>query len=82
MLGSIRLGGARPRGYVEPVHVLLHHPARIEDRRDRLDRPPHDADPARRQTVEAAVVVERHDLVLEEPVERLGVTRVLDVDVR
>ncbi len=68
--------GRWPRG--RPVHlrhVLLDHAARREARHVRAHRLAHDGDPAARQAAAAtiAIVERRHDLVLEQLVERVGV---------
>src|SRR5574339_161186 len=58
---------------VHLLDVFLDHAPRAEVGRDGADRLLHQADPAARDVLLVALVVGRHDLLLEEPVERAGV---------
>src|SRR5690606_28746807 len=63
-------------GRIESGRVFLHHPARREPASGDAERALHEADPPERHPPFAALVVERHDLALEDVEERVVILRV------
>ena len=81
MRSHITRGAARRRD-VAFHRVVHHHAVGIEPPAERADGSLHALDPAARQTVAVALIVERDHFFPENPVQIFSVARVMNIHVR